>query len=585
MSVHAFSRSASLSPSGDAARALLHAHLEARSFAPCVAAVPLLVLPPALATEGDLNSLAALAIAETFGLLDAERAHEVRACVTRALSGAANDALANAGAATVLAWCTAMGEWCERHGLDHEFSRLQPLASIADADPASTPWERAHWRVAAAWHHEAFGRHGEVAVLLQQAASMATASGALGLQVVVWLHQARLALARSAPGTAVELAQRAALHADELNSPLWLADVTDVLARAALAQGDMHRAVHQARRAVALAERAEATASYVMTYRLYESYALLGLGAYDEAVSLAEDLANIPLPPFLTERLRLLARLYALVRDDRGDRWSEHSLAELEAVTRRLRKLQWPGVLALLPEFVARLWARALEAGIEADWVRASIRTRGLVPPEPSWPTGWPWSVRLSVLGPGSCVVGGLDLAASASGKAAAKPMALLRRLAVEGGHDWVAADALALALWPGVGREGRNKALETTLARLRRMLGHANAVLVSERRLRLNPQRVWLDSAALCRQLDQLQRRGRGELAGIDRVRGWDAVFRLWRGPLLSDEPDAPWIEARRVQLRRRLAAALHADVSTSGDTERRLRAIAADPLLERVL
>lgn len=572
-------------PSDDAARALLRAHLDARSFAPCLAAVPLLVLPRALVTEGDLTSLAALAIAETFGLLDAGRAREVSALVTRALSGAANDALGKAGAATVLAWCTAMGEWCERHGLDREFSRLQPLASIADADPASSPWERAHWRVAAAWHHEAFGRHDEVAVLLQQAESMAMASGDVGVQVVTWLHQARLALARSAPDTALALAKRAAEHADERNSPLWLADVTDVLARAALAQGDMHRAVHQARRAVALAERAEATASYVMTYRLYESYALLGLGAYDEAVSLAEDLAAIPLPPFLAERLRLLARLYALVRDDRSGRWSEHNRSDLEAVTRRLRELQWPGVLALLPEFVAGLWARALDAGIEVDWVRASIRTRNLLPPEPSWPTGWPWSVKLSVLGQSSCVVGGLNLAASPSGKAAAKPMALLRRLAVEGGHDGVAADVLAQALWPGEGREGRNKALETTLARLRRMLGHANAVLVSERRLRLNPQRVWIDSAALCRQLDRLQRRSRGEVAGIDRARAWDAVFELWRGPLLADEPDAPWIDARRDQLRRRMAAALQADGSTAGDSERRLRAIAADPLLERLL
>lgn len=571
--------------SDEAARTLLRAHLDARSFAPCVAAVPLLVLPRALVTEGDLNSLAALAIAETFGLLDAGRAREVAALVNGALRGAANVALEKAGAATVLAWCTAMGEWCERHGLDHEFSRLQPLASIADADPASSPWERAHWRVAAAWHHEAFGRRDEVAVLLNQAESMATAYGNVGLQVVIWLHQARLALARSAPDTAVALAQRAAAYADERDSPLWLADVTDVLARAALAQGDMHRAVHQARRAVALAERAEATASYVMTYRLYESYALLGLGAYDEAVSLAKDLAAIPLPPFLTARIRLLARLYALVRDDRGDHWSEHSRSELEAVTRRLRELQWPGVLALLPQFVASLWARALEAGIEVDWVRASIRTRDLLPPEPSWPTGWPWSVRLSVLGAGSCVVGGLDLAASASGKAAAKPMALLRRLAVEGGHDGVAADVLAQALWPGEGREGRNKALETTLARLRRMLGHANAVLVSERRLRLNPQRVWLDSAALHRQLDRLQRGARGEVTGIDRARAWDAVFQLWRGPLLADEPDAPWIEARRDRLRRRMAAALHADGSTAGDSERRLRAIAADPLLERLL
>jgi tetratricopeptide (TPR) repeat protein len=414
---------------------------------------------------------------------------------------------------------------------------------------------------------------------------MAAQAGDVGLQVIVWLHQARLASSRSAPDKALALAQRAAAQASERDSPLWLADAADVIARAALMQGDMHRALHHARRAVALAEIAQATPAYAMTYRVYESYALLGLGAYDEALALIRELAQIPQPSFLTERQRLLARIYALVRDDRAGGWSEHSRAELAAVIGRLRELDWPGVLALLPQVVARLWARALDAGIETDWVRASIRNRDLPPHEPSWPAAWPWDVRISVLGSFSCVVDGRELEAGPSGKVAAKPLALLRRLAVEGGHDGVAADALARALWPGEGREGRDKTLETTLSRLRRLLGRADAVLLHERKLRLNPQRVWLDSAALARQLDRLQRPARANSPEIDRERAWDAALALWRGPLLADEGDAPWIEPARERLRMRAAAVLHDHARHEGHRARCLRAIAADPALERLL
>jgi hypothetical protein len=56
-----------------------------------------------------------------------------------------------------------------------------------------------HWRIAAAWHHEWFGRCGDVAALLDEA----------------------LLLAGSDCVAAVALAQRAAAHTDEATSPLW----------------------------------------------------------------------------------------------------------------------------------------------------------------------------------------------------------------------------------------------------------------------------------------------------------------------------------------------------------------------------
>ncbi len=572
MNVRALSSAPARMPSLEAAQVLLRGHLDARSYLPCVAAAPALAVPVGFDHDADLRVAAGLAVAQTFGLLDAGREGPAVALIRAGLAGAADAAIERAEPDAVLAWCTAAAEWCERNGLDHEFSRLQPRAAVADANAAASPWARVHWRIAAAWHHEWFGRRGDVAALLDEALVLARSAGDLGLQVIVQLKQARLALARSDPVAAVALAQRAATHADEATSPLWLADAADVEARAAMVRGDMHRALQQARRARGLADLARATPSYTFTYRLYEAYALLALGAWGEAVALARELAAIELPAGMRERTAVLVDLFALVRDERTEGgWSAAQVEKLRVVLGRLRELDWPGVLPVLPTHVARLWARALEAGVETDWVRASIVSRDLPPPEPAWPEGWPWSVRVAVLGTFRCSVDGADLAAG-GGKAAGKPLALLRRVAVEGGYEGIGTDLLAAALWPGEGREGRDKALEVTLARLRRLLGRADAVLMHDRRLRLNPRRVWLDRVALERVLDGCVSPAADH---------WPAVWALWRGPLLAGEPSAPELDAARNGLRARVAAALHAASAHPGHRGRCLRALAVDPAI----
>lgn len=595
MSVHAFVQRAPRdrrglpSPADGPAWALLRERLGERHFAPWLAAAEVLRVPAGFGDAADLVDAAAAAVAETFGLLDPARASAARALVTAGLDGAADPVLSQAGPDAVLAWCVAVAEWCERNGLDHAFARLAPRAAAAEAGAAT--WLRVHWRLSAAWHHESFGRLREVDPLLREAMAQAEAAdaqaasdraeeagatdladgaGLTGLQVGVALARARLSLSRSVPDDAEALAQQAAAHADEATSPLWLAHAADVCARAALMRGDMHRAVHQSRRAQGLAAVAQAVPAYTFTYRVYEGYALLGLGAWDDAVALMRGLAALPLPPFLAGRVALMADLSGLVRDDRVGPWDAGADARLADALRRLRELDWPGVLAVLPAVIARLWARALEAGIETDWVCASIVARDLAPPEPAWPDAWPWPVRIRLLGPFGCRVGTRELADADGGKAAAKPLALLRRVAAEGGYEGVAAEAVAAALWPGEGREGRDKALETTLARLRKLLGHADAVLLHERRLRLNPRRVWLDTAALARRLDRVP--------GPDE-RDWAEALALWRGMPLADEDDAPWLAAWRRRWRQRLAAALCAASLTPGHRARCLRATAADP------
>ena len=173
---------------------------------------------------------------------------------------------------------------------------------------------------------------------------------------------------------------------------------------------------------------------------------------------------------------------------------------------------------------------------------------------------------------------------ASAAGdarKAQAKPLELLRYLAVHG-HAAVPVDVVAESLWPGDGREGRQKAFDITAARLRRLLGSNAALCVNDRRVRLSEQCVWLDVQALDDWLARGEAAAEGSAAAGAAL---EAALALYRGPCLADSREH-WAVVARERLRARLAAALlratrWPGIAPSLVREWTLRATAADPQL----
>ena len=170
--------------------------------------------------------------------------------------------------------------------------------------------------------------------------------------------------------------------------------------------------------------------------------------------------------------------------------------------------------------------------------------------------------------------------------KASSKPLDLLRLLAAHG-HAAVRVDLVSEWLWPGAGREGRQKAFEVTIARLRRLLECDAAVIVYDHRVRLNDELVWSDVQALTDHL------ARGEAAapgsGAAHVE-LAAALLLYRGPCLADTRQT-WASAAGLALRGRLAAALMREMRVepiAAGTQGRewmLRASAADPLLAELV
>jgi hypothetical protein len=176
-----------------------------------------------------------------------------------------------------------------------------------------------------------------------------------------------------------------------------------------------------------------------------------------------------------------------------GGPWDATHQATWADAIRLLRELEWPNTLPSLPGHVARLFARALERA----W-----RSSGCGGDPHRNPAGAAAGARVVALGGARARarrLRGVDrtVAADDGRKAASKPLELLRLLAAHG-TEAVRVDLIAESLWPGDGREGRQKAFDVTVARLRRLLDCDAAVIVYDHRARLNGEIVWTDVQAL---------------------------------------------------------------------------------------
>ena len=476
----------------------------------------------------------------------------------------------------------ALGEICERNGEDAAFAALQAQMAAVEAAGDAPPFWRGHWAIVCAWHLASFARTDEAMGLLAIAQAFATQHALRELGAAAALQCARLAVWRSDPVEALALADRAVACGDPARTPLWFADRADVRCRIALRALDFHAAVGHARRAVGYLQAGRVWPGYQVTYRVNEAYALLGTGAHEAALACLVALEETPHPRYLAARLECLTRLAMLIAADQRDAWAEPQQAALAGVIRDLRELEWPNALPSLPQHVARLFVRALETGVEPDWVRAAIRRRDL-PAPPRAPESWPWAVRVRALGSFE-VTTASGRGAGGSGdvrKAASKPLDLLRLLAAHG-HEAIRVDRIAETLWPGDGREGRQKAFDVTVARLRRLLDCDQAVIVYDHRVRLNGECVWSDVQALSDRLAQGEAALEGSAAASSAC---EAALALYRGACLADSAH-DWARAAAVPVRERVAAALLREMrsSSAATSQRRewiLRASAADPLL----
>jgi ATP/maltotriose-dependent transcriptional regulator MalT/DNA-binding SARP family transcriptional activator len=196
------------------------------------------------------------------------------------------------------------------------------------------------------------------------------------------------------------------------------------------------------------------------------------------------------------------------------------------------------------PAIMAKLYVRALEAGVEVMFVQELIRRLHVAPPDPpTAPENWPWPLKVCTLGRFSVEKDGVAL--RSTGKGQKKPLELLRCIIALGGSQ-VPEEHVADLLWPETEGDAAYRALITTLQRLRQWLGHPEALELSGGCLSLNPKWVWADDWQFERLLNRHESLGPSDLsAGMA-----EKAFRLYRGPFLAGT-DQPWAVSRREKLR----------------------------------
>jgi len=126
-------------------------------------------------------------------------------------------------------------------------------------------------------------------------------------------------------------------------------------------------------------------------------------------------------------------------------------------------------------------------------------------------------------------------------GKAQKKPIELLKALIALGGRA-VAKEKLYDLLWPDAEADAAGASLDSTVSRLRKLLGDADSIRIEEGKVGFDPARVWLDVWAFDRDVEALQSAMRAETNAtvVDDI--GQRLLARYRGPFLGSEEPQRW-------------------------------------------
>jgi ATP/maltotriose-dependent transcriptional regulator MalT/DNA-binding SARP family transcriptional activator len=203
------------------------------------------------------------------------------------------------------------------------------------------------------------------------------------------------------------------------------------------------------------------------------------------------------------------------------------------------------------PAAISRVCARALDEGIEVEYVRTLIKQRNLVPGGATVGATWPWRFRVYTLGNFRLLRH--DEPLGGSGKAQRRPLELLKLLIAHGGTQ-VSESRVTDALWPRIDGDSAHRSFTSALHRLRKLLGEDKAVVLHEGKLTLDRRYFWVDAWAFDALAAELE--AASDPAGVEKLA--ERMLALYAGPFMADEPDAAWYLQPRERLRVRLARAM---------------------------
>jgi DNA-binding SARP family transcriptional activator len=221
-----------------------------------------------------------------------------------------------------------------------------------------------------------------------------------------------------------------------------------------------------------------------------------------------------------------------------------------------------------MPAALSRMCAKALELGLENDFVKETVRQRKLeLADDASVPEAWPWHLKIYSLGRFELLKD--DKPVIFSGKVQQKPLALLKALIAFGGSD-VPQEKLTDALWPDAEGDLAHRSFDTTLHRLRKLIDNDKAIVLREGRVSLDERYCWVDTWAFERALCQAEiawseHQRQGARAGdpennSDAVRLTEKAIGIYKGHFLPGDTKQPWTISLRERLRAKFMHSINA-------------------------
>ncbi|MDF0666836.1 MAG: BTAD domain-containing putative transcriptional regulator [Nitrospira sp.] len=209
-----------------------------------------------------------------------------------------------------------------------------------------------------------------------------------------------------------------------------------------------------------------------------------------------------------------------------------------------------------IPQMMARLCVRALEADIEVDYVRDLIRKTRLVPDaDTSANETWPWPVKIYTLGRFEIHVDGKPLPPRR--KAPYRVLTLLKAMIALGGRE-IPTSRLIDALWPDAEGDVGEETFHKTLQRLRHLVCHEGLIQMKESKVSLNRQHCWVDAMAFQTLLNSTDNSKPRQAEPDVRVQRYEQAIALYRGPFLEADGACGWADRYREGLRQEFVQAV---------------------------
>jgi len=243
------------------------------------------------------------------------------------------------------------------------------------------------------------------------------------------------------------------------------------------------------------------------------------------------------------------------------------------------------------PAVMSRLCGKALEVGIEVEYVQNLIQKLNLVSEEqPMEIESWPWPLKIFTLGRFEIVKDGKTLQYPVR---APRALLTLLKAIVASGSRGVKEDQLVDTLWPEADGDTAHQTLKTSLHRLRQLIGDERIVQVREGRVTLDPHYCWVDAYAFEFLLEKAERlfEENQEVKdfSIEGVRLVEKALFLYKGLFLGEEANESWVIAFQERLRSKFIRAVKRmgdHFERSGQLERAVecyqRGLEADELAE---